>query len=151
MSNMTNTGNRRVQPYLFFNGRCEEAVEFYRKALDAKLEMLMRYKESPEPASPPGGLPPGFENKVMHAEFQVGGTKIMVSDGCSAQAPRFEGFALALPVDTEPDADRRFNALAEGGKVMMPLMRTFWSPRFGMVQDRFGVLWMVMVEAPDRQ
>lgn len=140
----TKQDNRVIQPYLFFNGTCEQAVEFYRKALGAQVEMTMRYKESPEPP-PPGRIPPGFENKIMHTSFRIGGTTVMASDGCSADAARFEGFSLALSVTTEADADRAFNALAEGGKVQMPLSKTFWSPRFGMVTDRFGIGWMVSV------
>lgn len=135
-----------LQPYLFFNGRCEEAVEFYRKALGAHVEMMMRFKDSPEPAAPPGGLPPGFESKIMHSELRIGNTTVMASDGCSAEPTNFQGFSLSLTVDSEADVDRLFNALAEKGKVEMPLMRTFWSPRFGMVQDQFGVGWMVMVQ-----
>jgi PhnB protein len=139
-----------VQPYLFFNGSCEEAVEFYRKTLGAEVQMIMRYKESPEPLQP-GMVPPGFENKIMHASFRVGQTTIMASDGCEADKPKFEGFSLALSVPTEADADRFFNALAEGGQVRMPLTKTFWSPRFGMVADRFGIGWMVSVPSPGQK
>ena len=136
--------NRVIQPYLFFNGRCEQAVEFYRKALGAEVEMMMRYKESPEP-HPPGMLPPGFENKIMHTSFRVGQTTVMASDGCSNDKPNFDGFSLSLSVKDESEADRVFAALSDGGQVRMPLAKTFWSPRFGMVQDRFGVGWMVSV------
>jgi PhnB protein len=132
-----------VQPYLFFSGRCEEALEFYKTALHAKVGMVMRFNESPDP-TPPGMLQPGFESKIMHSEFQVGGMTLMASDGCDDKS-RFDGFRLALCVPTEADADRTFNALAEGGKVDMPLVKTFWSPRYGMVTDKFGVGWMVMV------
>lgn len=137
--------NTLVQPYLFFNGRCEEALEFYREALGAEVEMLMRYKDSPEPP-PPGMLPPGFENKVMHSAFRIGGTSLMASDGCQ-QGPSFGGFSLSLAVPTEAEANRAFSALAEGGQVQMPLTKTFWSPCFGMLTDRFGVGWMVSVMA----
>ncbi len=133
-----------VQPYLFFNGRCEEAIDFYRKALGAEVNMLMRFKDSPE-LHQPGMIPPGSENKVMHANFRVGDTQIMASDGRCVGKPNFEGFALSLTVPNEAEADRRFVALADGGKVQMPLARTFFSPRFGMVTDRFGVLWMILV------
>jgi PhnB protein len=132
-----------IQPYLFFGGRCEEALEFYGAALGAKVDMLMRYKDSPEP-HPPGKVPPGFEEKVMHATFHVGGSTILASDGC-AQGPSFGGFSLVLSVATEAEADRAFAALAEGGKVGMPLGKTFFSPRFGMLTDRFGIGWMVIV------
>ena len=135
-----------IEPYLFFNGRCEEAIEFYRKALGAQLQFMMRFKESPEPP-PPGRLPPGFENKVMHASLRIGQTIVMASDGCSADNARFEGFSLSISVADEAEANRVFGSLAEGGKVHMPLTKTFWSPCFGMVQDRFGVGWMVSVEA----
>jgi len=130
-----------VQPYLFFNGRCEEAVEFYSKAIGAKVEMLMRMKEAPE--SPPGGLPPGTENKVMHVALRIGDTIVMGSDGMVQGNPEFKGFSLSLQVKTAADADRLFNALAAGGKVTMPLEKTFFSPRFGMVVDKFGMHWMI--------
>ena len=136
----------RVEPYLFFNGRCEEAIEFYKKALGAEVLMLMRFKESPEPP-PPGMIPPGSENKIMHASLRVGETTVMASDGrCEGQS-NFQGFSLSLAVANERDADRVFAALSEGGQVQMPLAKTFWSPRFGMVADRFGVGWMVSVAA----
>jgi PhnB protein len=134
-----------IQPYLFFGGRCEEALEFYRTALGAQVDFLMRYKESPEPL-PPGRLPPGFENKVMHATFRIGGSTLMASDGCE-EGQSFTGFSLSLAVPTQADADRAFAALADGGKVKMPLTKTFWSPCFGMVTDRFGLGWMVSVVA----
>jgi PhnB protein len=136
--------HRTVQVYLFFNGRCEEAVEFYRKALGAEVQMTMRYKESPEPP-PPGTMPPGYENKIMHTSFRIGETVVMASDGCSTEKANYDSFSLAISVATEPDADRVFAALADGGAVRMPLEKTFWSPRFGMVRDRFGIGWMIMV------
>jgi len=142
---MTATKNNSlVQAYLFFNGRCEEAIEFYRKALGAEVDMLLRFKDSPEPHQP-GMVPPGSENKVMHASFHVGDTQIRASDGRCTGKTNFDGFALSLTVSTEAEADRRFTALAEEGKVQMALTETFFSPRFGMVVDRFGVLWMVIV------
>lgn len=136
--------NTLVVPYLFFNGRCEEALEFYKTAIGAKVGMLMRYHESPEPM-PPGRLPKGFENKVMHAAFTIGKTALMASDGCE-EGPKFEGFSLSLSVPTEAEAKRAFTALSAGGKVCMPLEKTFWSPCFGMVTDKFGMGWMVTVE-----
>lgn len=135
-----------ITPYLFFGGRCDEALAFYRDALGATVEMLMRYDESPEPA-PPGMLPPGYEKKVMHASVQVGGARLMASDGCG-EACQFVGFKLSLSLPAEADARRAFDALAAGGSVQMPLTRTFWAPCFGMVTDRFGVEWMVMVPGP---
>jgi PhnB protein len=134
----------QIQPYLFFNGRCEEAIEFYRKALGAEVEMIMRFKDNPDPM-PPGMLAPGFENKVMHAALRIDGGVMMASDGMGAGETHFKGFSLALYATDEAGVDRKFNALAEGGSVTMPLGKTFWSPRFGMVTDRFGVGWMVSV------
>ena len=133
-----------IEPYLFFEGRCEEAVEFYRKALGAQILMLMRYKESPEPP-PPGTLPPGSENKVMHASLRIGDATLMASDGLSQGQPRFQGFSLSLTAPDAARANQFFGALADGGQVQMPLAKTFWSPLFGTVTDRFGVAWMVTV------
>jgi PhnB protein len=133
-----------VQPYLMFDGRCEEAIEFYRRAVGAETTMLMRFKDSPEPA-PPGMVPPGSENKVMHAAMKIGDSVVMATVGGCQQKAAFEGFSLTLTVPTEAEADKRFNALAEGGQVRMPLTKTFFSPRFGMLQDKFGVGWMVIV------
>lgn len=136
----------QVQPYLFFEGRCEEALEFYKKALGARVEMLMRFKESPEP--PPQGMcPPGSGDKVMHASFSVDGAPMMASDGRASGKPSFQGFSLSLSARDEAHAKRMFGALAEGGEVRMPLGKTFFSPAFGMVADRFGVPWMVIVPA----
>ena len=130
-----------VQPYLFFDGRAEEALEFYRSKLGARVNFLMRFKESPEPM--PGGAPPG--DKVMHAELRIGETTLMASDGHCAGRPSFQGFALSLNAADEAEAKRLFAALGEGGQVQQPLIKTFFSPAFGMVADRFGVLWMVVV------
>ena len=132
-----------VQPYLFFGGRCDEALEFYRTALGAQTEFVMRYKDSPQ-AIPPGQLPPDWENKIMHATFRVGGTQLMASDG-NETGPKFVGFSLSLAVPTAAEADRAFAALAAGGQVRMPLTKTFWSPCFGTLTDRFGLGWMVSV------
>jgi PhnB protein len=146
----TTKDNRTIEPYLFFNGRCEEAIEFYRKALGAEVETMMRYSESPEPP-PPGMVPPGFENKVMHCSFRIGETTMMASDGNSADKPSFEGFSLGLHVSSEAEASRAFNALADGGKIKMPLAKTFWSPLFGMLEDRFGIGWMINLAAPPQK
>jgi PhnB protein len=135
----------QVEPYLFFEGRCEEAVEFYRRALGAEVVMLMRYKESPEPP-PPGMLPPGSENKVMHANLRIGDTTVFASDGRAQGQPAFQGFSLSITLPDEARAEKLFKALADGGQVQMPLTKTFWSPRFGMVADRFGVGWMINVQ-----
>jgi PhnB protein len=132
-----------VHTYLFFDGRCEEALDFYRKALGAEVTMLMRFKDSPEPPQP--GMPPGSENKVMHASFRIGDTELMASDGGCTDAPRFGGFALSLNARDDAEAERLFATLAEGGQVQMPLAKTFFASRFGMLADRFGVGWMIMV------
>jgi len=134
----------KIEAYLFFDGRCEEAIEFYRRTLGAELLMMMRFKESPEPPQP-GMCPPNSENKIMHSSFRIGETTIMASDGCCSGKTSFQGFSLSITVKTEAEAERLFNALADGGQVQMPLAKTFYSPRFGMTADRFGVSWMVMV------
>jgi PhnB protein len=144
---MNTIENPIVQVYLFFNGNTEEAVEFYRQALGAKVEMVLRFKDSPD-APPPGVVPPGYENKVMHCSFRVGDTMVMASDGCGPEECAFKGFSLSLAVVTEAEADRYFNALTQGGKVTMPLNKTFWSPRFGMLEDKFGIGWMINVVSP---
>jgi PhnB protein len=140
------TNKAIVQSYLFFDGKCEEAMGFYKEALGADVKMLMRFKDSPEP--PPPGCGPTDASKVMHAQFQIGETVIMASDGRATGNPKFEGFAQALTVPTEAEADKTFSALAKGGKVEQPLAKTFFSAKFGMVVDKFGVFWMVMV-APE--
>jgi PhnB protein len=134
----------QVQPYLFFDGRCEEAVEFYKKALGAKVEMLMRFKDSPEPPQP-GMHPPGSENKVLHASLRIGDTTVMASDGHCKGKPSFQGFSLSVTAANDGEAERLFAALGNGGQVQMPLTKTFFASRFGMVADRFGVSWMVIV------
>jgi len=141
----TTIKNHNVEPYLFFEGRCDEAIEFYRQALNAEVEMLMRFKDSPEPA----GCPSASGDKVMHASLRIGQARVMVSDGRCEGKPSFQGFALALTVPSEAEAEQRFSALAKGGQVQMPLAKTFFSPRFGMVADRFGVMWMILVPAEE--
>ena len=130
-----------IQPYLTFNGRCEEAIEFYRKALGAEVNMMLKFKQAPDQTM----ITPGNADKVMHADITIGDGVVLMSDGMCTGNQSFEGFALSFTVASEADADRRFNALADGGQVRMPLAKTFFSPRFGMVQDRFGVGWMVYV------
>jgi PhnB protein len=134
-----------VTPYLFFAGRMDEALEFYQQAIGAQVETVMRYHESPTPIEWP--LPPGYEQKVMHCSFLVGETRIMASDGDGTESA-FGGFQLAITVDNEAEARQRFDALAAGGRVVMPLAATFWSPLYGMLIDRFGVGWMIMVVVP---
>jgi len=136
----------QIQPYLFFDGRCEEAAEYYRRALGAEVTMLMRWKDHPEPQQP-CMVSPGNENKVMHMRFRIGDTEVLASDGRCLGQPSFQGFALSLTAANEAEAERLFGALSDGGQVQMPLAKTFFSPSFGMVADRFGVSWMVYVEA----
>jgi PhnB protein len=133
-----------VQPYLFLGGRCEEALGFYTEALGARVTMLMRFRDSPDPL-PPGMVPPGTEDRVMHAAFQIGDSLVMASDGCATDTPAFQGFSLSVSVADEAEARARFDALGQGGEVQMPLGPTFFSPAFGMVKDRFGVGSMVIV------
>ena len=136
--------NHCVQPYLFFNGNCEQALEFYRKAIGAEVEMMMRFKESPE--KNPNCMP-ADDNKVMHAAFKIGDTTVMASDGNSSGNPSFQGISLSLTVPNDAEAERIFGLLEDGGKVLAPLVPTFFSSRFGMVADRFGVNWMIVVMA----
>jgi PhnB protein len=136
----------QVSPYLFFEGRCEEGVDFYKKALGADVTFLMRYKDSPEPHQP-GSIPAGSENKVMHASLRIGDTTLHASDGSCRGKANFQGVSLSLTVASTAEADRFFAALSDQGQVQMPLTKTFFSPRFGMLTDRFGVAWMVYVQA----
>jgi len=138
----TSDSNILVQPYLFFGGRCEEALEFYGTAIGAKIERLVRFKESPEPQ----GLPDCFDDKVMHASVRIGKTTFMVSDGQCEGDQNFDGFSLSITVPDIVQAEHIFAALAQNGLVVTPLEKTFWAPRFGMLQDRFGVSWMVSVQ-----
>ena len=130
-----------VTPYLMFNGRCEEAINFYKAELGAEVLAMLRFKENPPP---PDRVPPNWDNKVMHSCFKIGDTQIMASDGDSAEKPGFNGVTLSIQVNSEAEAERAFNGLSKGGQVKMPLGKTFFSPRFGMVSDRFGVSWMVV-------
>jgi PhnB protein len=132
----------QVQSYLFFDGRCEEAIDFYKKTLGAEVGMLMRWKDCPDKSM----CTPSNENKVMHASLKIGETRVMASDGRNTGNPEFKGFALSVNAKDEADADRLFNSLSAGGNVMMPLGKTFFSPHFGMATDKFGVNWMVIVE-----
>jgi len=133
-----------IEPYLFFEGRCEEAAAFYRDVLGAEVVMLMRYKDSPDPV-PPGMIPPGAEDKVMHMSLRIGDSTVLASDGNCTGEPGFQGVTLSLTVADPAEAERVFAALSAGGQVRMPLGRTFFSPSFGMLADRFGVGWMVYV------
>lgn len=138
-----------IEPYLFFNGRCEEALRFYEHAFEAKIETVARFRESPVPFA--RELPDGWAEKVMHASFLVDDARVMVSDGNTDEPPQFRGFALNVNFASEVEAKRAFERLSDGGRVDMPLGPTFYSPCFGMVKDRFGVQWMVMVPAPHGQ
>jgi len=137
------TSGRQVQPYLFFNGRCEEAVEFYRSAVGAELTMLMHFKDSPDTSM----VRPGDENKVMHGRLRIGEPTVLVSDGQCGGHASFEGFSLSLTAPNDADAEKLFAALSEGGQVQMPISKTFFASRFGSVADRFGVSWMIYVPA----
>jgi PhnB protein len=130
-----------LQPYLFFDGKCDEALDFYKKAVGAEPKMLMRFSQAPDRSM----ISPGSENKVMHAQVQIGDTTVLMSDGRCTGNTNFQGFALTLTAKSENEADKTFNALADGGKVTMPMAKTFFSPRFGMLTDKFGVGWMVLV------
>ena len=132
----------QVQPYVFFDGRCAEALDFYKKAIGASVNMVMRWKDSPDRSM----CTPDNADKVMHAQLQIGDTVIAASDGRNSGAPKFDGFALTIVAESEAEADKVFAALVEGGQVTMPLGKTFFSPRFGMLADRFGVHWMVLVQ-----
>ena len=134
-----------IKPYLFFDGRAEEAIGFYREVLGAEVLMLMRFKESPEPP-PSGAAGPGAEDKVMHASLRIGDAELMLSDGNCGGQPDFRGMSLALSAKDAGEAQRLFTALGEGGQVRMPFGPTFFSPGFGVVADRFGVSWMVLAE-----
>lgn len=136
---------KTIEPYLFFGGCCEEAIQFYVNSLGAKLEMLMRYKESPVQTAIQK-LPPGYEDKVMHASIIIGGSRVMASDGCET-GTKFAGFSLYFNASSEAEADKVFTALVAGGTVKAPLAPTFWSPKFGMLTDRFGVDWMIGVSS----
>jgi len=137
----------QVHSYLFFDGRCEEALTFYRESVGADVTMLMRFKDSPDPM-PADKVPPGSDNKVMHASFNIGETMLMASDGFAKGETAFKGFSLSLTAADEAEARRLFTALSIGGEVHMPMGKTFWSPAFGMLVDRFGISWMVQVPAP---
>lgn len=132
----------QLQPYLHFDGRCAEAIEFYRTAVGAEVKMLMHFKDNPDPNMPPK---PGTEDKVMHANLQIGESTMLVSDGHCTGKTNFQGFALSLTVKNEAEAKRLFTSLSGGGEVRMPLTKTFFSPAFGMLADKFGVSWMIYV------
>jgi PhnB protein len=131
-----------IQAYVNYNGRCDEAIAFYKQALGAEVEMVMRFRESPDPC-PEGMLPPNWDEKVMHSSMRIGDSVLMASDGMSSTPPTYDGITLSLQARSTDEADRLFNALADGGQIVMPIGPTFWSPKFGMVKDRFGVPWMV--------
>lgn len=136
----------KVEPYLFFNGRCDEAIEFYKKTVGAKVTNLFRYKDSPEPPQPGHSLPPNWGEKVMHSNLVIGTTMMMASDGDQAGKTNFSGFQLSLVAGDEVEAKKVFAALGEGGQVRVPMTKTFFSPAFGMLEDKFGIGWMVMAD-----
>ena len=143
---MTEQHSATVQPYLFFDGKCEEALEFYKNAIGAEIEMLMRFKENPDKPDP-SHVPPNSDDKVMHAAFRVGETQILASDGMCAGKPAFQGFGLTLNAKSDAEAEKLFAAVGRGGQVQMPLGKTFFASKFGMVADRFGIMWMVIAGA----
>ena len=132
-----------VQPYLFFDGKCEEAIEFYKGAIGAKVDMMMRFKEAPDQSQ----MQPNTGEKVMHAAFHVGSTQVLASDGHCAGKPSFQGFGLALNAKNDAEAEKLFAAVGNGGQVLQPLTKTFFASKFGMVADKFGIMWMVIAEA----
>jgi PhnB protein len=132
----------QVQPYLFLDGRCEEALDFYKKAIGAKVDNLMRWKDNPDPSMCNGPN----KDKVMHAHVTIGDATVLASDGRCEGKPEFKGFALTISTKTAAEADKTFAALSDGGQVQMPMTKTFFSERFGMLADKFGVGWMVIVE-----
>ena len=138
----------QVQPYLYFDGRCEEALEFYRSALGAQIGDLMHFKDAPPEAQQmegcAGSVPP-LPDKVMHASFKIGETTLMASDGMAQGKPEFKGISLTLSLPNDAEVKRLFDALGDGGQVQMPLTKTFFTSSFGMVADRFGVSWMLLV------
>jgi PhnB protein len=133
----------RIEPHVCFEGRCAEAIEFYRKALGAEVNMMMKFGDMPGKDECPGAVPPGTEDKIMHANVRIGTTNVLMSDGRCQGPAEFKGIQLAVQVDTVAQAEKLFAALSDGGKVIMPLDKTFWSPGFGMTYDKFGVEWMV--------
>ncbi|AHG62327.1 VOC family protein [Advenella mimigardefordensis] len=139
---------KSVTPYLFFGGTCEEALNFYKEAVGARVSMMMRFGESPE-APPPGTIPADYDNKIMHASFSIGSSILMASDGCGG-ASTFSGFSLSVTPESKEEATRMFNALAEGGTVTMALGETFFSPWFGMLKDRYGMEWMVAMQPAEQ-
>jgi PhnB protein len=145
----------QVQTYLYFDGCCEQAVAFYRQHLGAEIVMSMRFRDNPEPVEKSdevcagGAMPRGNEDKIMHCSFRIGDTEIMASDGLCAGKPDFQGFALSLVVADKTEARHKFELLADGGEIQMPMAETFFSPAFGMVRDRFGVTWNVLAEQPE--
>ena len=136
----------KVETYISFGGRCEEALEFYKTTIGAEVTALMRWKESPDKTMQP---PPGFEEKILHANFRIGETELMADDGMSAKAAEFKGMTLSIGVVSDSEAKRIFTALSDGGKVTMALAKTFWTSSFGMLTDKFGVPWMVNVDMPN--
>jgi len=135
--------NETVQPYIFFDGKCEEALEFYKGAIGAKVDMMMRFKEAPDQSQ----MQPNTGEKVMHAAFHVGSTQVLASDGHCAGKPSFQGFGLALNAKNDAEAEKLFAAVGNGGQVLQPLTKTFFASKFGMVADKFGIMWMVIAEA----
>jgi PhnB protein len=128
-----------LNPYLFYSGNCEAAFKYYEKVLGGKIEFMMRANEGPADMKPE----PGFENKIMHVRMSVGGQVLMASDAPPGHFHNPQGFAVSLTVHDLAEAERKFKALAEGGKETMPFTKTFYAKGFGMCTDQFGTPWMV--------
>lgn len=152
MQDTDQTFTTQVQTYLYFDGKCDEALAFYRDTVGAEILQLMRYRDMPlQPGSDTcveQSMPPGCEDKVLHCSFRIGATELMASDGFCAGKPVFEGFALSLVLKDKDTVERTFARLAEGGEVRVPVDKTFFSPAFGLVVDRYGILWNVLAVPP---
>jgi len=130
----------QLNPYLTFNGNCEEAFNFYAKCLRGELALVQRFGDTPGCE----GMPASYRDKIMHVRLQLGDQVLMASDNHPDHPfDGIKGCSIALSVDQADEADRIFNELAQGGVVVMPMQETFWAKRFGMVNDRFGVPWMI--------
>jgi len=133
----------QIQPYLFFGGRADEAIAFYEEKLGARLVRRLRFKDNPDAAAP---APETIADKIMHAQIEIGGNVVLLSDGHGAEGPNFQGFALTIAASGAEEVDRLFAALTDGGAVVQAPQKTFFSPRFAMAKDRFGVLWIVLAQ-----
>ena len=131
-----------INPYLIFDGRCEEAFRFYEKCFKGKIIAMLTHKGTPAEAH----VPAAWIDKILHARLDIGDQVLMASDAPPGRYEKPAGFSVSLQVKDPAEAERLFNALAEKGEIRMPLEKTFWSPRFGMLVDRFGIPWMINCE-----